>query len=225
MVTTLPGTKRENAVKTPIGTRTASAGTRQASAGPCQASAGALNAAVRAFGAVCVLSAAALLSAACGETARTPVDRTGGEILLQPVTVRGPAPFTDSTVTSAVPPVRPSSRPTAGTATWLARVIVVAPAPRIVARITIVDVERGHAWIERRVGDDGHRDVVVRDDGRPEVAPQSPHVVVRPPNAAEESVPRPNPSARRPDGTRPSSTRSGSAGTVERPRGRPRRPG
>ncbi|MFC3572544.1 DUF6777 domain-containing protein [Streptomyces yaanensis] len=43
-----------------------------------------------------------------------------------------------------------------------AQVITVIPAPQTVTHITIISIEHRNTWIERRIGDDGHRDVVVR---------------------------------------------------------------
>jgi hypothetical protein len=40
-------------------------------------------------------------------------------------------------------------------------VVVVTPASTVISNITIIDIV-DHTWIERRIGDDGHRDVVVR---------------------------------------------------------------
>ncbi|MBB4790380.1 hypothetical protein BJY54_000992 [Streptomyces nodosus] len=64
-----------------------------------------------------------------------------------------------------------------------AQVVVVTPAPRTIANITIVSIENTSTWIERRIGDDGRRDVLVR----PLVArSEPPQVDVRPPRAAVE---------------------------------------
>jgi hypothetical protein len=62
------------------------------------------------------------------------------------------------------------------------QVIVVTPAPRVIANITIINVV-SNTWIERRIGDDGHHDhVVPPPDGRtrpprPDESPsgRSPH--------------------------------------------------
>ncbi|MGW9026059.1 DUF6777 domain-containing protein [Streptomyces sp. NPDC055722] len=53
------------------------------------------------------------------------------------------------------------------------QVVVVTPAPQIILNIMIINIEDKDTWIERRIGDDGRRDVVVppppgRDSGSSE---------------------------------------------------------
>ncbi|MGW3498228.1 DUF6777 domain-containing protein [Streptomyces sp. NPDC001020] len=55
-------------------------------------------------------------------------------------------------------------------------VITVTPAPRIISNITIISIQSKNTWIERRIGDDGHRDVVLwpRHAGRESPRPEAP---------------------------------------------------
>ena len=66
-----------------------------------------------------------------------------------------------------------------------AEVITVTPAPRTITNITIISIHDRHAWIERRIGDDGQRDVLL----------WSPHDVME--------NPRPEAPGRFPDGAWP----------------------
>ncbi|MGQ4388455.1 DUF6777 domain-containing protein [Streptomyces sp. SAS_270] len=51
-----------------------------------------------------------------------------------------------------------------------AQVIVVIPAPKVIVNITIINIV-DHTWIERQIGDDGHRDVVVPQPDLPTESP------------------------------------------------------
>ncbi|WP_405877880.1 hypothetical protein OG762_04090 [Streptomyces sp. NBC_01136] len=66
------------------------------------------------------------------------------------------------------PPVVSRGTPATQGPSWAGfrpgNVVVVTPAPTVITHLTIIDVV-DHAWIERRIGDDGHRDAVVRQPG------------------------------------------------------------
>lgn len=80
----------------------------------------------RTFAAACALAAALLVVAGCGGGGghSAPNGSSGGDVLLQPLAVRGPDPFTEPTVTTSAPrpPVTRTPQPTA-TGTGSARTV------------------------------------------------------------------------------------------------------
>lgn len=74
------------------------------------------------------------------------------------------------------PPVAPRGAAATRGQSWSSfrpgEVIEVTPAPAALGSVTIIDLD-GSTWIERRFGDDGHRDVVVRppEAGAPDIGP------------------------------------------------------
>ncbi|WP_405828765.1 DUF6777 domain-containing protein [Streptomyces sp. NBC_01176] len=83
-------------------------------------------------------------------------------------------------------------------------VIEVTPAPAALTGVTIIDLH-DNTWIERRIGDDGHRDVVVRppEAGAPDIGPSG-----VPPTGPDTS-PQASPSASGPTGPGDSPSGSG----------------